>query len=50
MAAAIAAAYRNMPADGGITAAYRRKVSGKEDIPTPEDFIRYAAGRILKGK
>lgn len=50
MAAAIAAAYRNTPADGGITAAYRRQILCKEDVPAPEEFIRYAAGKILKAK
>ena len=50
MAAAIAAAYRNTPADGGITAAYRRQVASEKDVPTTEEVICYAAGKILKEK
>lgn len=49
MQAAIAAAYGNPPKDGGITAAYQRQVPRKGEIPTPEEFIRYAAGKARKG-
>jgi hypothetical protein len=50
MKAAIAAAYRASPDDGGIIAAYRQQVPSKGDVPTPEEFICYVSGRILKGK
>lgn len=46
MQAAIAAAYRNPPKDGGVTAAYQRQVPRKGEIPTPEEFIRYAAEKV----
>lgn len=46
MQAAIAAAYQNPPKDGGVTAAYQRQVPRKGEIPTPEEFIRYAAVKV----
>lgn len=46
MQEAINAAYLNPPDDGGVIAAYQRKVPRKGDIPTPDELIRYAAGRI----
>lgn len=46
MQAAITAAYQNPPKDGGVTAAYQRQVPRKGEIPTPEEFIRYAAGKV----
>lgn len=48
MQAAINEAYRNPPNDGGVTAAYQRKVPRKGEIPTPDEVIRYVAGEIRK--
>lgn len=45
MQAAINAAYQNPP-DDGITATYQKQVPSKGDIPTPDEFIRYAAEKI----
>lgn len=46
MQAAITAAYQNPPKDGGVISAYQRQVPRKGEIPTPEEFIRYAAGKV----
>ena len=46
MQAAIAAAYQNPPKDGGVTAAYQRQVPRKGEIPTPDELIRYMAGKV----
>lgn len=46
MQEAITAAYKNPPKDGGVTAAYQRQVPRKGEIPTPEEFIRYMAGKV----
>ncbi len=45
---AITEAWKNPPADGGVTAAYQRKVPCKGEIPTPEELIRYAAAEIRR--
>lgn len=47
MQAAIMQAYQNPP-DDNITVAYQNCVPRKGDVPTPEEFIRYAAGQIKK--
>ena len=39
--------YQNPP-DDNITVAYQNRVPRKGDVPTPEEFIRYAAGQIKK--
>nr|WP_322101302.1 sporulation initiation factor Spo0A C-terminal domain-containing protein [Sporofaciens musculi] len=46
MQAAITAAYQNPPKDGGVTAAYQRQVPRKGEIPTPDELIRYMAGKV----
>lgn len=46
MQAALAVAYRNPPKDGGVTAAYQNQVPRKGEVPTPEEFIRYAAEKV----
>ena len=46
MQAAITAAYQNPPKDGGVTAAYQRQVPRKGEIPTPDELIRYIAGKV----
>ena len=46
MQAAITAAYQNPPMDGGVTAAYQRQVPRKGEIPTPDELIRYMAGKV----
>ncbi len=40
-------AYTNKP-DDGVTGAYQKQVPSKEEIPTPDEFIRYAAKKIKK--
>ena len=47
MRAAIPHAYQNPP-HYNITDAYQNRVPRKGDVPTPEEFIRYAAGQIKK--
>ena len=49
MQTAITAAYTNPPNDG-VTVAYQNRVPRKGEVPTPEEFIRYAAGEIKKKK
>ena len=46
MQEAITAAYKNPPKDGGVIAAYQRQVPRKGEIPTPEEFVRYMAGKV----
>lgn len=46
MQEAIHTAYQNPPNDGGVTAAYQRRVPCKGEVPTPEELIHYAAGRL----
>lgn len=38
-------AYSNT-ADDGVTGAYQKQVPSKGDIPTPEEFIKYAANKV----
>lgn len=40
-------AYTNTP-DDGVTGVYQKQVPSKEQIPTPDEFIRYAANKIKK--
>lgn len=49
MQAAINEAYLNLPDDGGISDAYRQQIPSKSDIPTPDEFIKYLAGKIENG-
>lgn len=46
MQAAINEAYRNPPNDNGITVAFQKQVPSKGDIPSPDEFIRYASEKI----
>lgn len=46
MQEAIRVAYQNPPQDGGVVAAYQRRVPSKGDIPTPDELIQYAAYKI----
>lgn len=46
--AAIDYAYRNVPKDGGVTAAYQQQVPHKGEIPTPEEVIQHLAGKTAK--
>ena len=48
MQAAISAAYQNPSDDGGRTAARQKEVPCRGGIPTPEEFIRYAAWKLKK--
>lgn len=48
MQAAISAAYQNPSDDGGITEARQKEVPCRGEIPTPEEFIRYAAWKLKK--
>ncbi len=48
MQEAIAYAYKNPPDDSGVTVACQKKVPCKGEIPTPEEFIRYAVEEIPK--
>ena len=34
--------------DDGVTGAYQKRVPSKGDIPTPEEFIKYAANKVKK--
>ena len=43
--AAITQAYENPP-DDNITVAYQNRVPRRGKIPTPEEFIRYAANQL----
>lgn len=47
MQEAIHAAYDNPPNDG-VTRAYQNRVPRKDDVPTVEEFIRYAAKEVKK--
>ena len=38
-------AYSNT-ADDGVIVAYQKQVPSKGDIPTPEEFIKYAANKV----
>lgn len=40
-------AYTNTP-DDEITEAYQKQVPSKGEIPTPDEFIKYAAKKIKK--
>lgn len=40
-------AYTNTP-DDGVTEAYQKQVPSKGEIPTPDEFIRYAANKVKK--
>jgi hypothetical protein len=40
-------AYTNIP-DDGVTGAYQKQVPSKGEIPTPDEFIMYAANKIKK--
>ena len=46
MQRAITEAWTNPPKDGGVTAAYQRRVPSRGEIPTPEELIRYLAAEI----
>lgn len=46
MQEAINAAYMNPPKDGGVIEAYQRKIPRRGEIPTPDEFIWYAAGKL----
>lgn len=48
MQEAISTAYQDPPDDGGRTAALQKEVPCRGEIPTPEEFIRYAAGELKK--
>ena len=48
MQAAISAAYQNPSYDGGRTEARQKEVPCRGEIPTPEEFIRYAAWKLKK--
>lgn len=43
---AINEAWNNVPADGGVTAAYQRQIPCMGEIPTPEELIRYTAAKV----
>lgn len=47
---AITEAWKNQPKDGGVTAAYQRKVPCTGEIPTPEELIQYAVREIQTTK
>lgn len=49
MQAAIDHAYQNTP-DDGITVAYQNQVPRKGEIPTAEEFIRFAAQKIKENE
>jgi ketol-acid reductoisomerase len=40
-------AYTNTP-DDGVTEVYQKQVPSKGEIPTPDEFIRYAANKVKK--
>ena len=46
MQAAITAAYKNPPKDGGVIAAYQRQVPRKGEIPTPDELIDRKSTRL----
>lgn len=43
---AVEVAYKNTPNDGGVIAAYQRRVPRRGEIPTPEEVICYVAGQV----
>lgn len=45
---AIDEAWKTPPNDGGVTAAYQKKVPCRGEIPTPEELIHYMAGEIRR--
>ena len=40
-------AYTNTP-DDGVTGAYQKQVPSKGEIPTPDEFIKFAANKVRK--
>ena len=48
MQKAIAMAWTIPPEDGGVTAAYQKRVPCKGDLPTPEELSRFIAAEIQK--
>ena len=40
-------AYTNTP-DDGVTGAYQKHVPSKGEIPTPDEFIKFAANKVRK--
>lgn len=49
MQAALDEAYRNPP-DDGVTKAFQKRVPSKGATPTPDEFVRYAAGEVIARK
>lgn len=49
MQAALNEAYQNPPDDNGTTKAYQKQVPSSGNVPTPDEFIRYAAEKIAEG-
>lgn len=45
MQEALEHAYKNTPNDG-ITGAYQNRVPRRGEVPTPEEFVRYAASQL----
>lgn len=43
--AALNVTYKNPP-DDGVTIAYQNRVPRKDNIPTPDEFIRYAVSEL----
>ena len=49
MQSALDHAYKNAPNDG-VTKAYQNKMPRKGEVPTPEEFISFAAMEVKKRK
>lgn len=50
MQLAITEAYNNTPNDGGVIAAYQRKIPRKAEIPTPDELIKYISKKVETSK
>ena len=50
MQAALTEAYTDPLNNNGITKAYQNRVPRQGEIPTPEEAVRYLAGKVKKNR
>lgn len=50
MQAALTEAYTNPLNNNEITRAYQNRVTRQGEIPTPEEVVRYLAGKVKKNR
>ncbi|WMI81647.1 sporulation initiation factor Spo0A C-terminal domain-containing protein [Anaerotignum sp. MB30-C6] len=49
MQLALESAYSNSKNDG-VTKSYQNQVPRRDEVPTPEEFIRFAVGKVKYGR